>query len=281
MGIVFEAPWRKRPRNRILERAMLKRIAVIGGGDELYASLVEASQGKEAQVVALPPGGEVPPGTVAIVAGADNAGPVIEAALTVGGWNEQVLDLLAEAIDCREGFFVGSSLRVKDHASRFAQALDLTPDERSILERGAALRDIGKIKIPNAVLLKEGVLTYDEWVLLQQHPEIGGEIVEHIDGLKDTADIVRYHHECFDGDGYPRGLEGDQIPFLARAMKIVDVYCAMTSPRHYRKGHSSHEDAIEYLTSEQGKHCDPELLDVFVKFDVGRLEVEADTADAG
>lgn len=252
---------------------MLTRLAFVGANDELCQSLTKASQGKDLQVVSMLPGGNVPLGATAVAADGADTDALVNVALTIGAWNEQLLDLLAEAIDCREGFFIGSSRRVKEHASRFAEALSLSPDERFSLERSACVRDIGKLKIPNQVLLKEGVLTYDEWVLLQQHPEIGGEIVERTAGLKDTAEVVRFHHECFDGDGYPRGLEGGQIPHLARVMKIIDVYCAMTSPRHYREGHSSHDEAIEYLRSERGKHYDPELLDVFIERQVGRPDI--------
>ena len=93
--------------------------------------------------------------------------------------------------------------------------------------------------------------------------------MEGLDGFQDTADIVRRHHECYDGDGYPDRLEGDAIPYLARVVKVIDVYCAMTSPRHYREGQASHDEALEHIKSEHGKHFDPELVDVFLKDDLG------------
>ena len=254
---------------------MLRRIAAIGGDDAWRQSLVNASEGKHAQIIPVSSKNELPAGTVSVVAAGDEAGPVVDAALWLGNWQEQALDLLAEAIDCREGFVEGASRRVRDHARRFAEALGLAPADQSTLERGACVRDIGKTKIPNEILLKQGVLSYDEWLLLQRHPEIGAAIIQGVDGLKDTADIVRYHHECFDGDGYPAGLEGDKIPFLARVMKIVDVYCAMTSPRHYREGHSTHGAAIEYLRSERGKHYDPGLVDTFIAGNVGQPQVQS------
>lgn len=257
---------------------MLRRIVAIGGSDEWYRSLVKATEGKNAQVILASSKDEMPSGTVAVVSSGGEADAVIDAALWLGNWQEQALDLLAEAIDCREGFVASASRRVREHAGRFARALELTPENQSTLERSACVRDIGKMKIPNEILLKEGVLSYEEWLLLQRHPEIGAEIVQHVEGLTDTADVVRYHHECFDGDGYPAGLEGEQIPFLARAMKIIDVYCAMTSPRHYREGHSSHETAIEYLRSEQGKHYDPDLVATFITHDVGQPDAQADPA---
>ncbi len=256
---------------------MLKRVIVVDGTDEEYCALEEAASDSNAQVLRMSTGDAIPAGIVAAVSRGSDACAALEAALTIAGAAESLLDLLGEAVDCREGFFIGSTERVRSHAVRFSEALDLGPDERSILERGALVRDIGKTKIPNEVLLKDTALTYDEWILLQQHPEIGADIVERIPLLEDTADVVRYHHECYDGDGYPRGLEGDQIPLLARVMKIIDVYCAMTSPRHYREGLSTHEQSIEYLRSEKGKHYDPDLLEVFIDKNVGRNDTESES----
>jgi putative two-component system response regulator len=95
-------------------------------------------------------------------------------------------------------------------------------------------------------------------------------MVSNMSALSDTAPIIRTHHECFDGTGYPDGLEGERIPLLGRMMKILDVYCAMTSPRHYRKGHATHEQAVQHLKSERGKHFDPKLVDTFIEKEVGQ-----------
>lgn len=178
--------------------------------------------------------------------------------------------LLSSAIGCREGIPLGSAERVRAHAVRFGEALGLSAAALLVLERGALLRDIGKLKIDNDVLLKKSVLSYDDWLLLQQHTTLGVELLEERGVGQDVTEIVQYHHECFDGDGYPEQLEGDAIPYLARVMKIVDVYCAMTSPRHYRETHTSHDDAIAYLKSERGKHYDAALLDVFLEAEVGQ-----------
>jgi HD-GYP domain-containing protein (c-di-GMP phosphodiesterase class II) len=178
--------------------------------------------------------------------------------------------LLSDAIGCREGIPLGSAERVRAHAVRFGEALDLSAEELAVLERGALLRDIGKLKIDNDVLLKKSVLSYDDWLLLQQHTTLGVALLEERGVGGDVADIVLSHHECFDGDGYPEQLEGEAIPYLARVMKIVDVCCAMTSPRHYRETHTSHDDAIAYLKSERGKHYDAALLDVFLEAEVGQ-----------
>ena len=184
--------------------------------------------------------------------------------------SEALLVLLSDAIGCREGIPLGASERVRAHAARFAVALGLSEEEQCVLERGAFLRDIGKLKIDNDVLLKKSVLSYDDWLLLQRHTHLGVELLEERGVCTDILDIVRYHHECFDGDGYPDQIEGDAIPYLARVMKIVDVYCAMTSPRHYRETHTIHEGALAYLKSEREKHYDVALLDVFLEAEVAQ-----------
>ena len=249
---------------------MLTRVGVVSDKDSFRQALMKAATGKGAEGVVIGAGDDLPANITAIVADQESVKAAMDAACVLGARNEQMLQLLAEAVDCREGFLPGSSVRVMEHATRFAAALKLSPEDQLTLERGALARDIGKIHISNDVLLKEGVLSYDEWSLLQRHPHLGAEIVLQTSCLQDTADIVRNHHECYDGDGYPDGLEGEAIPYLARIMKILDVYCAMTSPRHYRKGHSSHEEAVDYLKSEQGKHFDAAMVDVFMDAGVGQ-----------
>ncbi len=249
---------------------MQKRIAWYGHTTEAFKALKRAAKRKQAGVVAVGAKDGPPTGVSALVVDAAQASKALGAALALGAWNESVLELLAHAIDCREGFLPGSSLRVVEHAARFATALGLSPEEQLTLERGALLRDLGKIRIPNDVLLKPGVLTYDEWKLLQDHPILGAEIAVESGGLSDIAAIVRSHHERFDGEGYPDGLEGEAIPYLARIVKVIDVYCAMTSPRLYRKSHSTHREAVSHLRKERGKHFDPKLIEVFVQADIGK-----------
>jgi response regulator RpfG family c-di-GMP phosphodiesterase len=182
------------------------------------------------------------------------------------------LGLLADAVACREEIPLGAHKRVGAHVERFAQALRLDPEAQSVLERGAILRDIGKIAIPNEILLKKSVLDYDEWTMLQAHPRLGADLLTERGICADVAEVVRHHHECWDGDGYPDHLEKDAIPYLARILKIVDVYCAMPSPRLYREGQSSHEEAVAHFVSERGKHYDPMLIDVFIDAAVGQKD---------
>ncbi len=236
---------------------MLTRIAVVGDDEALEQALVEA--GGEIAAVNVAAGVSPPNGAVAAGGGGAEA-ELVRVALTLGKEQDAVLHLLSDAVDAREGIHAGSGKRLQEHAVRMAQALNLSAADQCTLERGAIFHDIGKIAISNEVLLKKSVLDYDEWLLLQQHTDLGAELLE----------IVRCHHECWDGDGYPNKLEGEAIPYLARIMKLLDVYCAMTSPRHYRSTYASHAQAVEYLQSERGKHYDAALVDVFLSNDVGQ-----------
>lgn len=185
---------------------------------------------------------------------------------------DDLLMLIAEAIDAREELAVGSSVRVMDHARRFGRALKLSAKEQRTLERGALLRDIGKIRVPNSVLLKYTILTHDEWDLIRKHTHLGGGIVKKVPSLKDIEPIVRFHHECWDGTGYPDGLEGKKIPRLAHIVRIVDVFCAMTAIRHYRQNVHSLSQALDHIKSESGKHFAPDLVDVFIKAKIGKAD---------
>ena len=245
---------------------MLSRIAVVKSGSDVPRA-VSVAEG--AELVHIEAHAVLPPATGALIVGEATPEATMHAALQMLAQHEEILGLLASAIDCREMASDGNSRRVQACAARFGQALGLSAAEMLTLERGALLRDIGKILVPNDVLLKKGVLTYDEWQTIRQHTQFGADIVATTTALSDIADIVLRHHECFDGDGYPDKLEKHEIPVLARIVKIIDVYCAMTTPRHYRKTVASHDDAVAFLQEEAGKHFDPELVKAFVKNKVG------------
>jgi response regulator RpfG family c-di-GMP phosphodiesterase len=249
---------------------MIRRIAVPTSGEKAWSKALEtAAKAQGVNVVELADPMNPPLGTSAILCSSKTAAPALAAAVALGETSHGVLSLLARAIDVREGFADGSSERVRQHAIRFGHALRLDHDQLLALDCGALLRDVGKLSVPNSVLLKSGVLSYDEWLMLQRHPHLGAELLGSMPGLSSVIPIVKNHHECFDGDGYPDKLEGNAIPLLARMMKIVDVYCAMTSARHYRKTHCTHETAVAYLRSERGKHFDPALVDVFIESSIG------------
>jgi putative two-component system response regulator len=251
---------------------MLKRIVVVGENEPLFGFLTEKAAGNDMEVVNVAKDEPLPAGTATVVGGAEDVEAIGSFADSLGKRQEELLELIAHAIDSREDLAQGTSLRVKNHATRFAKALGLSAADQLSLERGAFLRDIGKLKIRNEVLLKYTLLTHDEWDTLQRHTHIGADLVKRTEGLQDIEDIVRRHHECFDGTGYPDGLEGDAIPHLAQAMRILDVFCAMTSARHYRQGTASVEEALDHIKSESGKHFHPELAKVFLDGDVGEAD---------
>jgi HD-GYP domain-containing protein (c-di-GMP phosphodiesterase class II) len=130
------------------------------------------------------------------------------------------------------------------------------------ITRGALLHDIGKMAIPDGILLKPGKLTDDERALVQKHPVYAYEMLKRIEFLLPAIDIPYCHHEKWDGTGYPRGFKGEEIPFAARIFPIIDVYDALVSDRPYRKGMPI-EDVKEIIKQDSGKHFDPLVVDAF------------------
>lgn len=244
------------------ESRMQKRVAIVAESEGTFSALATSLASAGLNAIHLREGAP-PPGTAGILARPEDAPDIVRACSSLGSMQQELLQLVAHAIDSREDLEPGSSLRVMDHASRFGRALRLSPDEQFTLERGALLRDIGKLKIPNSVLLKYTILSHDEWLTIQRHTHIGGDLVKETRALADIEPIVRWHHECWDGTGYPDGLERDAIPRLAHIVRIVDVFCAMTSKRHYRKTTATRDEALQYLRSEAGKHFAPDLIEAF------------------
>jgi putative two-component system response regulator len=138
------------------------------------------------------------------------------------------------------------------------------------LRLAAPLHDIGKIGIPDSILLKNGKLDEQEWEVMKRHPEIGAGIIgEHRDPMLSMArDIALSHHEKYDGSGYPYGLEGEEIPLAARVVAIADVFDALSAPRPY-KGAWPVDSAIAFLREQRGRHFDPMLVDLFVGTQAG------------
>lgn len=238
---------------------MLKRIAVVGEDDKTVPAEIRE---RGLELVRVDPGDEVPSGVAAVVGPA--LSEIAEPAYQLAERHVEALFLLADSIDSREELESGSSRRVMETASALGKVLKLSADELNTLERGALLRDIGKLRIPNSLLLKYTILTHDEWVTIRRHTHIGGDLVRDSFGLRDIEPIVRYHHECWDGTGYPDGLEGDAIPKLAQIVRIVDVFCAMTSRRHYRQHVHSVQGVLDHIRGEAGKHFSTELVEAFM-----------------
>ncbi|HZW04720.1 MAG TPA: HD domain-containing phosphohydrolase [Anaerolineaceae bacterium] len=175
---------------------------------------------------------------------------------TIEGW--------ARALEMRSHEVQEHSLRVTEIAVRLGAAMGLSPNELDHLRRGSLLHDIGKMCIPDRILLKEGPLDEDERALIEQHPEMGFDMLAPIEFLRPALDIPRYHHEKWDGSGYPSGLKGDQIPRAARIFAVIDVWDALTSNRSYRLAITP-DQAQKYICDQAGKAFDPEVVRAFTR----------------
>jgi putative nucleotidyltransferase with HDIG domain len=174
---------------------------------------------------------------------------------TLEGWSA--------ALDLRDKETEGHSQRVTEMTLQLARALDVNEDEMEHIRRGALLHDIGKLGVPDAVLLKPGKLTDDEWVIMRRHPKLAYELLSPIAFLRPALDIPYCHHEKWDGTGYPRQLHGDAIPLSARIFAVVDEWDALRSNRPYRPGWP--EDQVrDYIREQAGKHFDPRVADAFL-----------------
>jgi len=173
---------------------------------------------------------------------------------TIKGWSR--------ALDLRDRETEGHTQRVTELTERLARAMDISEAEIVHIRRGALLHDIGKMGVPDGILLKPDKLTDDEWVLMRKHPQFGFDMLAPITYLKPALDIPFCHHEKWDGSGYPRGLKGEQIPLAARLFAVVDVWDALRSDRPYREAWPE-EKALEYIHAESGKHFDPQVVKVF------------------
>ena len=173
------------------------------------------------------------------------------------------LEALVSALDFREHETQFHSQRVAKYSERIAIELGITDDELRYIYWGSLLHDVGKIGIPDAILLKPGKLSDGEWEIMKKHPLIGFKIVETIDFLGPARDIVLYHHERWDGRGYPFGLKEEEIPLGARIFAFADTLDAITSDRPYRKA-LSFEYAIQEIAKNRGKQFDPLITDVFL-----------------
>ena len=170
---------------------------------------------------------------------------------------------LTEAIESRDPYTGGHCHRLAEHASRTAQLLHLPPRDIEIIQMGAALHDVGKIVVPDAILKKPDKLSPDEFAIVKQHCYSGGQICKRVPFLQDVFPIVYHHHERWDGQGYPDGLHGERTPLGARIVSVADAYDAMTTDRPYRKS-MPHEAAIEILKDGAGSQWDPTVVRVLV-----------------
>lgn len=177
---------------------------------------------------------------------------------------DRTLEALVTALDARECETGNHSQRVVRVTLAICDQMGITGDERAHIARGALLHDIGKIGVPDHVLLKPGKLNDDEWVEMRKHPDIGARILGGIDFLNAAADIVQAHQERYDGAGYPRGLAGDEIPIGARIFAVADALDAIVSDRPYRRG-QSFAHARQEIAEGAGTQFDPGVVAAFLR----------------
>jgi putative nucleotidyltransferase with HDIG domain len=170
----------------------------------------------------------------------------------------------SRALSLRDHHTDEHSKRVVELTLILAAEIGFSEAEIEDIRRGALLHDIGKVGIPDEILRKTDSLTTDEFTLMKQHPLYAVEMLKPVSFLQNALDIPLYHHEKWDGTGYPYGLEGEKIPLQARVFAVADVYDALISNRPYRKAWSK-QQAVQYLLEEKGKHFDPQVVDLFVK----------------
>jgi len=175
---------------------------------------------------------------------------------------EDTLQALGAAIDLRDSETAGHSQRVCRYSLEIARVMGLSDAQLKNLARGAYLHDIGKLGVPDGILLKPGPLTADEWKVMKQHVPIGFELVKGIPFLADAAEIVLTHHERYDGSGYPRGLKAEEILLSARIFAVADSLDAITSDRPYRRA-SPFEVGCKTVCSEAGRLFDPQVVNAF------------------
>ncbi len=174
---------------------------------------------------------------------------------TIEGWSR--------ALDLRDKQTEGHTQRVTEMTLRIAQEVGIREEEMVNIRREALLHDMGKMGIPDNILLKPGSLNEDEWITMKRHPEVAYKFLYPIEYLRSSIDIPYCHHERWDGSGYSRGLKGEEIPLAARIFAVVDVWDALCSDRPYRSAWPK-EKVREHVRSLSGTHFDPEIIEVFL-----------------
>lgn len=184
-----------------------------------------------------------------------NADLMVAYNATIEGWSR--------ALDLRDKETEGHTRRVTEMTLKLAEAMGLPQSELVHMRRGALLHDMGKLGVPDDILLKPEPLDEDEWAIMRRHPQYAYDLLEQIDFLRPALDIPLSHHEKWDGTGYPRGLRGEQIPLAARIFAVVDVWDALCSDRPYRPAWPR-EKVREHLKSIAGSHLDPRVVSAFL-----------------
>ena len=175
---------------------------------------------------------------------------------TLAGWSR--------ALELRDEGTQGHSSRVTEMTLELADALGMSDEDREHIRRGTLLHDIGKMGVPDEILLKPGPLDDTEIEIMRRHTDYAYDMLAPIGYLQPALDIPLFHHEHWDGNGYPRGLEGEAIPLPARVFAVIDVWDALTSDRPYRRAWSKQE-AIDYIRKQSGTQFEPRIVETFTK----------------
>jgi hypothetical protein len=183
---------------------------------------------------------------------------------------DATIEGLSRALDLRDKETEEHTRRVSDATVKLAVHLGVGGSNLIHIRRGAILHDIGKVAIPDRILFKPGPLADDEWTIMRRHPDIAVELLASVSYLEPAMEIPHWHHEKWDGTGYPDHLHGETIPYSARLFALVDVYDALTSNRPYRNAWSK-QKTIQYIESQSGKHFDPAIVPKFVNYMNGHL----------
>lgn len=178
---------------------------------------------------------------------------------------EGILFALAQAVEQRDHPTAGHCERLAFFSVALGVAMRLDRGSLLTLYRGGYLHDVGKVGIPDSILIKPGELTAEEWVVMRSHTTRGEEICRHMKTLRPVLPMIRHHHERWDGTGYPDGLRGEQIPLLARVLQIADIYDALTNPRPYKRPYPA-ERALEIIRQETARGWrDPQIVETFLR----------------
>ena len=229
--------------------ACLKRVAITG--ENLKDEFVSSVRGKELVL-------EIHASQL----GLGRVGVFFRDVTELSNSYEEALEGWARAMDARDKETEGHSQRVTKMSLAIGRALGLAQSDLRNLRRGALVHDVGNIAIPDSVLLKPGKLTPEERSIIQTHAQIGFEMLKGIRVLQGALDVPHYHHERWDGTGYPERLKGDNIPLLARIFAIADVWDGMSSDRPYRRGFPP-SFVFEEIQSQSGRHFDPAVVEAF------------------
>ncbi len=182
----------------------------------------------------------------------------------------RTIKVLAKTIDARDHYTHSHSENVAKYATAIAEEMKLAVKEVELIREACELHDLGKIGVEDSILSKTSGLNEQEWEQIKNHPLIAAEILEPLTFLNGATELIRQHHEHFDGSGYPKGLKGEEITLGARIIHLADAYEAMRSARSYRKTPLSKEDAVAEIRQNRGTQFDPWVVDVFLKI-VDRL----------